>query len=172
MRRIGMSFAPILAALMLLAPASSQVARAGGQAVLEFGTMAPVTGPFVGSANPIRGVSGGGLPWAISAADGSLQSDGTLEVEVQGLVLANSAPVPPGLRGTNPVPFFKAIVSCLSINASGAATTVNVSTGNFPASSAGDSEIQATVTLPHPCIAPIIFVTSPSGSWFAATGQS
>jgi hypothetical protein len=26
------------------------------------------------------------------------------------------------------------------------------------------------VDLPSPCIAPIVFVTSPNGAWFAATG--
>jgi len=27
------------------------------------------------------------------------------------------------------------------------------------------------VGLPQPCIAPIVFVTSPTGAWFAATGK-
>jgi hypothetical protein len=27
-----------------------------------------------------------------------------------------------------------------------------------------------TVSLPSPCIAPIVFVTAPTGAWFAATG--
>ncbi len=44
---------------------------------------------------------------------------------------------------------------------------VNVSTGKFPAGGAGDSTINATVDLPHTCKDPIVFVTSPTGSWFA-----
>ncbi len=41
-----------------------------------------------------------------------------------------------------------------------------------PASSGGgNSEIETNVSLPHPCIAPIVFVTSPGGAWFAATGS-
>jgi hypothetical protein len=47
-----------------------------------------------------------------------------------------------------------------------------VSTAPFPASATGDADINATVSLPSPCIAPIVFVTSPGGAWFAATGSS
>jgi hypothetical protein len=34
----------------------------------------------------------------------------------------------------------------------------------------GDAKIEAQLTLPEPCVAPIAFVTSPAGSWFAVTG--
>jgi hypothetical protein len=39
--------------------------------------------------------------------------------------------------------------------------------------SAGDSTINAQVSLPQPCIAPIVFVTGPTGTdvWFAVTGS-
>jgi len=50
------------------------------------------------------------------------------------------------------------------------ATVTNVSTRQFRASMAGNSEIRARVKLPEPCIAPIVFVASPTGAWFAATG--
>ena len=79
-------------------------------------------------------------------------------------------PVPPTLQGTNPVPQFDAIVSCQTISAAGAATVTNVSTAAFPASTVGNADINATVSLPHPCIAPIVFVASPVFGWFAATG--
>jgi len=138
--------------------------------ILKFDTMTPVTGPYVGNGNPLRTVPGGGLPWMISAGTGSLKSDGRLLVHVRGLVLADQPPVPPALQGTNPIPDFRAIVSCQSIGAGGTATITNVSTAQFPASTSGNSDIKATVSLPHPCIAPIVFVTSPGGAWFAATG--
>ncbi len=138
--------------------------------------MVAVTGPFVGSTNAIRGVNGGGLPWQISEGRGELQSDGTLEVQVRGLVLFNGPPVPVvpvNLRGTNPIAAFRAVVSCLTV-VSGSQATVNVSTDPFPASADGNAEIQATINLPSPCVAPIIFVTNgtvaPPGPWFAATG--
>jgi len=134
--------------------------------ILEFATMAGVAAPYTGGTNAIRGVPGGGLPWVLDEAKGELRSDGRLEVQVRGLVLAAGANT-----GTNPIPAFRAIVSCLSINDAGEANTVNVGTAPFPASSTGDAKIEATVELPDPCYAPIVFVTSPAGSWFAVTGQ-
>lgn len=139
--------------------------------IVKFDTMATVTGPYVGTASPIRTVPGGGLPWMITAGTGSLQSDGHLRVHVRGLVLADHSPVPPAQQGTNPIPAFRAIVSCQSIGTDGTATVTNVSTAQFPASTTGNSDINARVSLPDPCIAPIVFVTSPTGAWFAATGN-
>jgi len=132
--------------------------------------MVPVTGPYTRTANPIRGVPGGGLPWIITAGNGALKGDGRLLEQVRGLVLADQAPVAPTLQGTNPVPQFDAIVSCQTISAAGAATVTNVSTAAFPASTVGNADINATVSLPHPCIAPIVFVASPVFGWFAGTG--
>lgn len=161
------------AALIGLMPvlATSSSAGADPGTILKFTTMTPVTGPYVGTANPIRTVPGGGLPWMITAGTGSLKSDGHLLVHVRGLVLADQSPVPAALQGTNPIPDFRAIVSCQSIGDGGTATVSNVSTAQFPASTKGNSDINATVSLPRPCIAPIVFVTSPGGAWFAATGS-
>ncbi len=168
------SFAPWVAAaaaLVALAAVPSVAAADDDADMLAFHVMTPVTGPFVGATNPIRGVNGGGLPWVIRRGRGHVETDGELVVMVRGLVLADDPAVPAALRLTNPVPSFRAIVSCMSIDASGSAATVNVETGPFPATPAGDATIDATVSLPSPCVAPIVFVTSPGGAWFAATGH-
>ena len=171
MRKIRWLLAALGVALVSLAVLGvSAPAGADPGTILKFTTMTPVTGPYVGAANPIRGVPGGGLPWIITAGNGALKSDGHLLVHVRGLVLADQDPVPPALQGTNPVPGFEAIVSCQTISATGAATLTNLSTAAFPASAAGNSDINATVSLPHPCIAPIVFVGSSTFGWFAATG--
>jgi hypothetical protein len=179
MRKIGWVLAALSSAALLSTAAVQGVAAASAAhhpahghrsaTILKFDTMTPVTGPYVGTANPIRGIPGGGLPWIIKSASGSLTSDGHLVVKVRRLVLAKQAPVPPALQGTNPLPDFQAIVSCQSIGASDSATIANVTTADFTASLAGDSTIHARVNLPHPCIAPIVFVTGP-GIWLAATG--
>jgi hypothetical protein len=179
MRKIGWLLAAIGSAA-LLSTAAVQGAAAttghgpahghGSATVLEFDTMTPVTGPYVGTANPIREVPGGGLPWIITSGTGTLQADGHLVVKVRGLVLADQPPVPAALQGTNPLPDFQAIISCQSIGAGGTATIANVTTGDFTASPAGDATINARVSLPRPCIAPIVFVTGP-GIWLAATGS-
>jgi hypothetical protein len=176
MRKISWLAAAISGAALVSAVAVQAVAASpepGPATVLKFSTMTPVTGPFVGPANPVRGEAGGGLPWVLTAGNGSLKSDGHLLVQVRGLVLANQAPVPPALQGINPFADFRALVSCQSIGAGNTATVVNNSTGDFKADTAGDSTINGQVSLPRPCIAPIVFVTGPTGTnvWFAVTGN-
>jgi hypothetical protein len=138
---------------------------------LKFSRMTPVSGPYVGPANPVRGVRGGGLPWVLTTGTGSLNCDGHLLVRVRGLVLAHQPSVPPALRGTNPFPAFRAIVSSQTIGAGGTATIVNVSTGDFRASASGDLDIDARVSFPQPCVAPMVLITGPSGvgAWLAVT---
>ena len=147
-------------------------ASADESKVLEFNTMIGVPRPFTGGTNAIRGVPGGGLPWVIEFGKGKLSPDGKLDILVKGLVFdpSDQAVIDRGIGGTNTIPNFKAIVSCLSKDADGNAVTVNVSTGLFPANEAGNARIKDTVSLPQPCIAPIVFVTSPGGAWFASTG--
>src|SRR5262245_31390213 len=130
-----------------------------GIAVVKFHTMAPVTGAFVGGGGtPIRGIHGGGLPWALGAAQGELRADGSLRVQVKGLVLAAGPN-----SGTNPVPTFRAIVSF--------ETLAPIFTDAVPASTAGDADISTVVELPHPAFAPIIFVGPGTNAvWFAVTG--
>jgi hypothetical protein len=43
---------------------------------------------------------------------------------------------------------------------------------NFPATMpGGNAHLHQKLTLPRPCIAPVVLVTAPNGSpWFAATG--
>jgi hypothetical protein len=175
MRKISWLLAAVCGAALVSAAAIQGVAASddpGPATVLKFSTMTPVTGPFVGTAHPIRKVAGGGLPWILTAGTGSLKQDGQLFVRVRGLVLAKQDPVPPALQGTNPFPDFRALVSCRSIGSGNTATTTNISTGDFKANAAGDSTINAQVNLPRPCIAPIVFVTGPTGTdaWFAVTG--
>jgi len=95
----------------------------------------------------------------------------TSGIHVTGLVLADDPSVPENLRLVNPLPSFRATVSCLTIDGMGNPAEANVSTDNFLASSSGDSKIDAALTLPTSCFAPIIFVTAPAGMWLAVTGR-
>ena len=149
--------------------AVSPAAASNGQKILSFHTMVAVSGPFVGSTNPIRGINGGGLPWQIDEGKGQLSTSGRLEVKVRGLVLLEAAPVPEALQGTNPIANFQAVVSCLTLTDAGV-TTVNVATAPSPASPSGDAKIMANLDLPSPCFAPIVFVGPSATAWFATTG--
>lgn len=129
--------------------------------ILEFDTMAGLPQALTGAQNPIRGINGGGLPWAIGPTSGELKKDGKLEIKVQGLVFSAGPNT-----GRNTVPAFRAIVSCLKNDGS----IENISTDQFPATEEGNAKIEAKLNLPESCLAPIIFVTSPGGAWFATTG--
>lgn len=162
----------IVAAAMILGGAllSGRISPATAKEpkILEFDTMVGLPQAFTGTQNPIRGINGGGLPWAISSAKGELKSSGKLEINVQGLVFAAGPN-----EGRNTVPNFRAIVSCLKSDGS----VENVTTGLFPATlgaaaeGGGNAKIETTLALPQPCLAPLVFVASPSGAWFAVTGK-
>ena len=148
---------------------SVSTAAAKGPKILKFDTMVGVPTNLTGaqSQGPLRGINGGGIPWTLTDASGELRANGHLEISVEGLVLAAGANA-----GSNPIAFFRGMVSC--VTSTGA--FVNVQTDPFPATTGpasaggGNAEIVADLVLPQPCIAPIVFVTSPTGSWFAATG--
>jgi hypothetical protein len=170
-KRLSISIAIIVAVVGMTLGAQAAFVAADGRQILEFDTMVGVPQAFTKDQHPIRGINGGGLPWRIARAQGELSAGGDLEIKVRGLVLVAPGTV---LDGTNPVDHFAAIVSCLRSDG----TVRNVMTGPFPATTGaaraggGNARIKAELSLPHPCIAPIIFVTSPTppGAWFASTG--
>ncbi len=156
-----------LVSLILVLAMQASAVTARDPKILEFDTMVGVPDALTGDQAPIRGINGGGIAWTLTAASGELSTNGHLEIRVDGLVLAAGANA-----GSNPVAAFRGVVSCL--DADGAIHTAQ--TDPFPAttgpatSGGGDAKIEATVGLPDPCIAPIIFVTNAGGSWFASTG--
>ena len=159
-----------VAILAALAVPALGLGGGDGRKVLNANTLAPVIEPYTGTANPIRGVNGGGLPWELKSGGASLRADGRLHVRIHGLVLARRAPVPANLQGTIPFAQLRAVVSCLTTT-NGLATTDNVSTGLFDVTPRGDGHLDTSVALPSPCFAPIVFVTAPTGAWFAITGR-
>jgi hypothetical protein len=152
-------------------PVASAASATTDQDVLQFHTMFGAGAPFIGTAGSVSGVPAAPLPWTIQSVHGDLDLDGELTIDVHGLVLGNSPAVPASLRGTNPVPFFAAIVSCTTA-VHGVISTVNVTTANVPATMpTGNAHIDQRLMLPHPCVAPIVMVTAPGGAvWFSVTG--
>lgn len=157
-------FVAAVGALSLVGAGTVSVAADGeGNGLITFNSMTGVSGAAVGAVND-RGITGGGFPWVITSGTGSVDLAGNVSVTVKGLVI----PSPPLPVAKNPVPFFKAIVSCLTEDDG----VVNLSTGTFPASMAGDSTITGHVNLPSECNDPIVFVTSPGGAWFAMSNEN
>ena len=156
-----------LAIAALGVAAMATAATAGGARSVESDSMIGVPASLTGAAGQIRGVNGGGLPWSIGASEVEVSASGKVEVSFNDLVFAAGPN-----NGKNTVASMKVVVSCL--DATGA--TVNVSTPLFPVTTAttldpgGDGAVEARIALPQPCIAPIVFVTSPNGAWFAVDG--
>ncbi len=148
-------------AASLVAFGTSSAAADEGGTLISFESMTPVTGAAVGTFND-RGIKGGGLPWAITSGSGTVDRDGNVHVTVTGLVI----PGPP-LNGVNPASSFGVTVSCITKEG-----VVNLRTATAPATPAGNSTINGTVALPHPCQHPIVFVTSAGGSWFAMSNRN
>jgi hypothetical protein len=136
--------------------------------LFTFHQLSPVTPPFTGPANPIRGVPGAGAPWKITAAKAELDQTGKLEVSVRGLVLVAT--------GANPIANFQAVLNCQTKDpVSGAATTVNVALAAVPATTTGDADMEGHVDLPSPCNGAIVFVVIPAtptaaARWLAVSG--
>jgi hypothetical protein len=175
MRRILWIAIALLAAAITASTASAQYGGGGmgtgkSKVILSFSAMYPVNGPFIGATNAIRGVEGDGLPWIVKSAKGTLTSSGRLSVSIKGLVFPAMDPVPPDLQGINDEPAFRAIVSCLTVNGA-AVEESNVMTQGFPATMSGNAKIKAQLTLPQPCVAPIVFIVGADEElWFVTTG--
>ena len=161
----------VLGLLAVLAIATDVPAKHESHTLLAFDTMYGVDGPFIGETNAIRGVVGDELPWVIKTGKGSLKTNGHLKVKVRGLVFKNDPSVVPADKiGINDEANFRALVSCLTEQGS-LVVTANVMTAGFPATQTGNSDIDAMLTLPNPCVAPIVLVLSGSeDKWFSAGG--
>jgi hypothetical protein len=170
MKKFSLVFLSAILLVSAFFAGSASSATAKESKILEFDTMVGTTPGLTGaqSQGPLRGINGGGLPWMLTSAHGELKASGKLEIEVVGLVLAAGSNA-----GSNPSPVFRALVSCVKTDG----VFQNILTEAFPATTGpataggGNSQIETTVDLPQPCIAPIIFVTSNGGSWFAVTGN-
>ncbi|MEO8267110.1 MAG: hypothetical protein ABI706_16520 [Ilumatobacteraceae bacterium] len=156
-----------LALAVIGGTAGITLARDNDHTLYRADVMAGVTSPYTGTANPIRGINGGGAPWVIADSEIRVRTSGRVDVEVEGLVIGPGGPA--ALVGINPAPLMKVRVSCLSTDAAGAAT-VNVESETFPVDAAGNGKARVHVDLPSPCYAPIVFVANAAGAWFAVSG--
>ena len=148
--------------LVLTLSSINTVSAARGDALIESKIAGIPTATLT-----VRGVGGGLLPW-VSNGSAELDSSGKLEVKVSGLLF--SAGPPSGTVG--PITHVRASLTC---EVSGVVAT----TAPVLLDSAGDAEIDETITLPTECIAPIVLIriggtvnSGPGilGPWIAATG--
>ena len=170
MRRRLTALGALLAAMAILAAIPASVGGSS-RTILRAQVMTGLPLAYTGTKAPIRGVNGGGLPWVIGFARAELSQGGWLELKVKDLVIDPDDPtaISRGIAGTNPSATFRALVSCLTAEGG----TQNVLSDPIPATTGlggGDAEAELQLALPDPCIAPILFVTSAGGAWFASSG--
>ena len=120
----------------------------------------------------VAGVNSGGVPWTVTEGSATVSAAGRLKIEVQGLLIIAAPGVPANLVGTTgPVQMVAATLVC-----GGSGGTVAATTDPVPLSGAGNAEIEASVTLPASCMAPVVLVrfvnaqTSQAGPFIALTG--
>jgi hypothetical protein len=112
------------------------------------------------------GVKPGGAPWVIAKGKAEARRDGTVKVDVEGLVI----PTAPQ-NGTNPLNGIAATVYC-------GGTAVGT-TKAYAFSPEGDAKFEARLAkpLPSPCLAPAVLLNpAPNGAvnaaaYIAATGE-
>lgn len=155
-----------IATVAVLGAATGVAAKETGR--IKADSMVGVPASMTGQAGAIRGVNGGGLPWAIGEAEASVKASGKVEISFEGLVFAAGQNT-----GKNTLATMNAIVSCLDAENH----PVNVATGPFPVTVAtadspgGDGHVETRLELPNPCIAPIVMVTNAAGTvWLAVDG--
>ena len=102
----------------------------------------------------IGGVPSGGAPWAIREGKASVSRSGRIHVEVQGLLIAAGSGVPSNLVGT--VGSVQMVAASLVCGGSGG--TVVQSTTGVMLTAGGNAEIEANITLPSACAAPVVLV--------------
>jgi hypothetical protein len=115
---------------------------------------ASVIGSTPGQA--VGGLLSAGAPWVVRSGDASVSSDGSMKVELKGLLLGTGAPA--NLIGTTgPVSMVAATLVCGG--SGGTAIPVpDLSITPSVLSAAGNAEIRQAVTLPATCFAPSVLV--------------
>jgi hypothetical protein len=170
MRRRLLALVTLLAALAI---AAGIPVAAGGQTanLLKSERFVGVPKTLAGATGAIGSINGAGQPWVIDTAKAVLGIDGSLDLKFTGLLFAPDAA--PGLPGTNTIASMRGAVSCLTTDGSRSAAftpAFAVTTGS--GADAGKGHVTATLSLPSPCIAPVVLITNATGAaWFAADGD-
>jgi hypothetical protein len=100
-----------------------------------------------------HGLPPGGADWSLDEGTAKLRSSGNLKVEVEGLILT-------AVGNTGPITGIAASVFCGADSVTAPAGTTAI----FPLSTQGDGEIEAHVSLPSTCLAPLVVVQPARGT--------
>ena len=117
-------------------------------------------GTLIGSSpgQHVAGVASGGAPWMIAESEFNVNSNGQIQVQVQGLLISSGA----AANTVGPVTMVAAALVCGDV--------VAAATPSVPLSSHGNATMQGNILIPSPCIAPAVLleVTQTTGGPLAA----
>ncbi len=108
----------------------------------------------------IGGITSGGAPWVVRSSEVSISPAGQLEMDVQGLLISSG----PATGTVGPVKMVAASLVC-----GGSGGSVAASSDGAPLSTTGNAHIEAQLTLPATCMAPVVLVRIFNAT--AATGS-
>ncbi len=105
-------------------------------------------GQLIGSTpgQHVAGIPSGGAPWKVASSEFNLNGNGQFQVEVQGLLIASGA----AANTVGPVTMVAASLVCGDV--------VAASTPSAALSTLGNANMQGTIAVPSPCIAPAVLV--------------
>ena len=147
--------------LVLGSFAVSVMAEDDGGSALKATLLGSTPGQIIG------GVNAAGAPWTVAKGHASLNTEGTLKVDISGLIL-------PSTGTTGPVTEVSASLVC-----GGGGGAVVATTGAVPLTVTGNARIHEKIAVPTACIAPSILVRIAAlngtplahpGPFIAATG--
>jgi hypothetical protein len=145
-RKLVLVLAAVTALVFAIGASGSSRDNGNGEALVRSGLA-----PSVPTDPPFHGIAAAGAPWVLSDSSVRLKASGELDIRIDGLIL-------PSLATAGPVTTVSASLLCGADAQAGPTAT----TGSFPLSREGDARIEATLSLPTTCLAPI-FVIHPNG---------
>jgi hypothetical protein len=118
----------------------------------------------------IGGVNACGKIWALASGEATLAADGTLSLDVHGLVLNDAS-----VGKFNGTPDGVDAVAAAVICSAAAGATVAAQADPVPLSAKGDAMVKVKLAMPKSCVAPVVVLREryegKIGGWLAATGM-
>lgn len=153
-KTIAVGAAVAAAAALALVPVATAASDDGGP-LLESGVIGSI--PTAAGGPTIFGVGPGARPWDVARSSIEVSRDGELEIRIAGLVFSDT-------KLATPVAAVSASLFCNGVSVA--------TTGTVTLSADGNARIEADITVPARCVAPVVLVHpgANKAAYIAASG--
>jgi hypothetical protein len=161
---VGVTLMTLLLATAVTAEAASTTAASGEQARHGVLLRSGLIGRPVDINLAIRHVPAGAVPWTLRRGSTFVNAAGQFSLTVRGLLITGTNTSLDGTTG--PVTSVIPTLTCRGM------PPMLVSTPPIPLSPEGDAQVHGRITIPTPCLAPIVLVRANIGDdpWIATSG--